>query len=142
MDLDNCPRCGKLFAKNFRDVCPACIKAIDNEYTLCADYLRKHKGANITELTEATDVSIKQITKFIKEGRISLIGAPNLMYPCEMCGNLIREHNKCDSCRAKLLQEVNKVKQDQPAKEQADPLKAPTSATSAYRIMDRTTRNN
>ncbi|MBM7566483.1 TIGR03826 family flagellar region protein [Paenibacillus sacheonensis] len=135
MNLDNCPRCGKLFAKNFRDVCPACIKAIDNEYALCSDYLRKQKSANITELSEATDVSIKQITKFIKEGRISLMGAPNLMYPCEMCGTLIREHNQCESCRAKLLHEVNKVRPDIAAKENED--KAPTSAASVYRIMDR-----
>ncbi|QHT63454.1 flagellar protein [Paenibacillus lycopersici] len=137
MDLDNCPRCGKLFAKNFRDVCPACIKAIDQEYTLCSDYLRKNKGATITDLADATDVSIKQITKFIKEGRISLIGAPNLMYPCEMCGNLIREHNKCESCRAKLLQEVDKVRPNPPVKETKETTKAPASAASVYRIMDR-----
>ncbi|WP_225446556.1 flagellar protein [Paenibacillus rhizovicinus] len=138
MDLDNCPRCGKLFAKNFRDVCPVCIKAIDNEYMLCSDYLRKNKGTTITELSGATDVSIKQITKFIKEGRISLIGAPNLMYPCEMCGTLIREHNKCEGCRAKLLQEVDKVRPNPPAKKETkEPTKAPTSAASVYRIMDR-----
>lgn len=140
MDLDNCPRCGKIFAKNFRDVCPNCIKAIDNEYTLCADYLRKHKGTDITELSRVTEVSIKQITKFIKEGRISLIGAPNLMYPCEMCGSLIREHNKCESCRAKLLIEVNKVRPDVASKEVEEKPSNPASAASAYRIFDRKTR--
>ncbi|WP_219834405.1 flagellar protein [Paenibacillus sp. R14(2021)] len=141
MELDNCPRCGKLYAKNFRDVCPACIKAIDNEYTICADYLRKNKGAHINELADATGVTIKQITKFIKEGRISLVGAPNLMYPCEMCGTLIRENTKCDSCRAKLLHEVNTPKTiAQQEKETKESEKLSSSAASAYRIMDRNNR--
>lgn len=138
MDLGNCPRCGKLFAKNFRDVCGNCIKEIDQEYSLCSEYLRKNKGTDIHALAEATHVSIKQITKFIREGRISLVNAPNLMYPCEMCGILIREHTKCESCRAKLLTEVSKYRQNAnnaaPAK---PPEKAPTSAASAYRNLDR-----
>ncbi|RAP73940.1 TIGR03826 family flagellar region protein [Paenibacillus montanisoli] len=138
MNLGNCPRCGKLFAKNFRDVCPACIKEIDNEYTLCSDYLRKHKGAIITELSDATGVSIKQITKFIREGRISLVGAPNLMYPCEMCGILIRDNTKCESCRAKLLKEIYKAtKQAQADTAPKNEDKAPTTAASAYRNLER-----
>ncbi|MBP3966764.1 MULTISPECIES: TIGR03826 family flagellar region protein [Paenibacillus] len=137
MDLGNCPRCGKLYAKNFRDVCPNCIKQIDNEYTVCSDYLRKNKGTTINELSDATSVSIKQITKFIREGRISLVGAPNLMYPCEMCGILIRENNKCDSCRAKLLKEVSKAKHEIASRSEEEVVKAPTSAASAYRNLER-----
>ena len=76
------------------------------EYQTCAEYLRENKGANIQELSDATDVSIKQITKFIREGRISVENAPNLMYPCEVCGNLIREGHMCDSCRARLTKDL------------------------------------
>ncbi|GLX70882.1 TIGR03826 family flagellar region protein [Paenibacillus glycanilyticus] len=112
MNVDNCPRCGKLYAKNFRDVCPACIREIDNEYELCSNYLRKNKGAIITELHDETGVSIKQITKFIKEGRISLLNAPNLMYPCEVCGTLIRENNICGTCRARLLKDTQHMNED------------------------------
>jgi flagellar operon protein (TIGR03826 family) len=113
MNLDNCPRCGKLFAKNFRDVCPACIRDIDKEYELCSTFLRKEKGAIITELSDATGVSIKQITKFIKEGRISLYNAPNLMYPCEVCGTLIRENNICSPCRSRLIKDTQKMHEDE-----------------------------
>ena len=112
MNLDNCPRCGKLFAKNFRDVCPACMREIDNEYQRCADYLRENKGAIISELSEATKVSIKQITKFIREGRISMMNAPNMSYPCESCGALIRESHICDECRARLVKETQKMQRN------------------------------
>ncbi|WP_168123433.1 TIGR03826 family flagellar region protein [Paenibacillus sp. HB172176] len=112
MNLDNCPRCGKLFAKNFRDVCPACIREIDNEYQRCADYLREYKGAIISELSEATNVSIKQITKFIREGRISMMNAPNLSYPCESCGTFIRENHICDACRARLMKDTQQMQRN------------------------------
>lgn len=112
MNLDNCPRCGKLFANNFRDICPACIKDIDREYENCAEYLRSNRGATIYELSEKTGVSIRQITRFIREGRISLVEAYNLGYPCEVCGIIIRNHHMCDSCRARLMKEVDKIKSE------------------------------
>lgn len=102
INLANCPRCGRLFANNFRDICPSCIKEIEEEYEKCLKYLREEKMATIQEVHEATGVSIRQITKFIKEGRISVANNPNMMYPCEVCGVLIREGNMCDSCRTRL----------------------------------------
>lgn len=131
MNLDNCPRCGKLFTKNFRDVCPVCIRDIDKEYQLCADYLREYKGAMIGELSDQTGVSIKQITKFIREGRISMMNAPNLSYPCESCGTLIREHHICDSCRARLMKDTNQMKRNEASKAAEEERRAAEQA--AYR---------
>lgn len=135
MTLDNCPRCGRLFARNFRDVCPVCMREIDKEYQLCADYLRENKGAIISELSEQTGVSIKQITKFIREGRISMMNAPNLSYPCESCGTLIRENHICAQCRSRLLKDARSIKannsqQDARANEQ-------TKSDGVYRVIDK-----
>lgn len=112
MNLDNCPRCGKLFAKGIRDVCNACTREIDKEYELCAEYLRKNRGAIITEVSDETGVSIRQITKFIREGRISMMNAPNMSYPCESCGTLIREHQLCDRCRNRLSKDAQQLNAD------------------------------
>ena len=103
MNLANCPRCGKVFARGVSDVCPACNKEIDKEYEKCANYLRENKGASITLLSEETGVTIRQITRFIKEGRISLLDAPNLSYPCESCGVLIQSGNLCENCRRRFV---------------------------------------
>ncbi|MFX3631590.1 MAG: TIGR03826 family flagellar region protein [Candidatus Pristimantibacillus sp.] len=135
MDLDNCPRCGKLFAKNFRDACPSCIREIDKEYEACSTYLRVNKGAMINDLSEETGVSIKQITKFIREGRISLLNAPNLSYPCEVCGTLIRESHICGSCRTRFVKDANKLNSTYASKQ--DDSKTSSSAQNAYRIKDR-----
>lgn len=135
MDLANCPRCGKLFARHFRDVCPDCLKRLEKEYEACVDYLRDHKGATINELSEETEVTIKQITRFIREGRISLVGAPNLSYPCEVCGILIRDGNMCDSCRGRLNRDVRNATSNDNSK--ASSAAQDYRSGGAYRIGDR-----
>lgn len=107
MNLGNCSLCGKLFNNNFRDICPACTKEMEIEYEKCVKYLREMRTASIQDVHEATEVSISRITKFIKEGRISVANNPNIMYPCEVCGILIRENNMCDSCRSRLTREIS-----------------------------------
>ncbi|MDQ0116549.1 TIGR03826 family flagellar region protein [Paenibacillus harenae] len=134
MNLDNCPRCGKLFAKGIREVCTVCTRDIDKEYELCANYLREYKGAIITELSDETGVSIKQITKFIREGRISMVNAPNMSYPCESCGTLIREGHLCDNCRNRLTNAAQEMKGNLAKKEE---LKGSSSTQTAYRGIDR-----
>lgn len=129
MNLDNCPRCGRLFAKGIRNVCQNCFREVEQQYEKCADYLRKNKGASIVELSEAVDVSIRQITKFVREGRISLMDAPNLSYPCEVCGTLIREGHICDSCRKRLEKDLSQVNR-QSSHETA----SSNESHSAYRI--------
>lgn len=109
LNVRNCPRCGKVFAKTIHDVCPACIKTIEDDYQSCLKYLRENRGCTISELSEETEVTIRQITKFIREGRISLMDAPNMSYPCESCGVLIREHSMCQECRNKIAKDVQSV---------------------------------
>lgn len=111
LNISNCPRCGKVFAVGIKDVCPACVKEIDGEFEKCIKFLRENKGATIHDLSETTNVTVKQITKFIREGRISLYNAPNMAYPCEICGMLIREGGMCDECRKRLAKDVNAAKE-------------------------------
>ena len=134
MNLANCPRCGKVFVMNFKGICANCAKDIENEYEACVKYLRENKGANMQELSEDTGVAVKQITTFIREGRISIANAPNLSYACEVCGTFIREGNMCDSCRTKLagdLREAGKEKAEAPQKQSGG----------AYKTVDRFRRD-
>lgn len=106
MNVDNCPRCGKLYIKGFKDVCPTCLKDIEQMYEVCTSFLRDNRQSSLQELHEETGVPIRQILKFIKEGRISLRSLPNMAYPCEVCGTGIRESNMCEPCRQRLSQEL------------------------------------
>ncbi|MGG0937257.1 TIGR03826 family flagellar region protein [Brevibacillus centrosporus] len=107
--LANCSRCDALFVQAVRELCPKCYQTVEQEYELCARFLRKreNRGSNIHQVSEATGVSIKQITKFIKEGRISVAGNPNLGYPCENCGGMVRTGSLCETCASEFKREID-----------------------------------
>lgn len=134
MELANCYRCGRLYAKAFRDMCPNCLKEIEAEYTKCVEYLRKERKASMTELSEETGVSVSQITKFIREGRISVAEFSNMTYACETCGGPLREGNLCENCRRRLLGELKRSteQQDQNTARSDDA----SNRHSTYRITD------
>lgn len=118
LNIKNCPQCGRVFAVGIHDLCPACTKALEQQYELCATYLRDNRGATIGQLSEATGVSINQITKFIREGRISLADLPNMGYPCDVCQTNIREGVMCDSCRKRFSKDVKGLSEDQQRREE------------------------
>lgn len=113
LNIANCPRCGRIFAPGMKDVCSSCVKEVEEQYERCVQYLRENSGATITEVSENTEVPIKQITKFIRDGRISLLNAPNMSYPCDVCGILIREGNMCEACRKRLTHDVHTLKEQE-----------------------------
>ncbi|WP_054673554.1 hypothetical protein [Calditerricola satsumensis] len=86
--LKNCPECGRVFVAYVATVCPDCQKKIDEEYQRCVDFLRQRQNrmATLAQLSAGTGVSVKRITQFIREGRLSLAEHPNLGYPCDRCG--------------------------------------------------------
>lgn len=135
MSLSYCPRCGKLFARGIRDVCNACAENIEKEYETVVEYLKKHSGTNIHEVSEATEVSVRQIVKFIREGRISTSNLPNLTIPCEVCGLPIREGTMCDSCRQKLAKDIHKMTSQ--GQSRTGPAQHQTTGT-AFQIANRT----
>lgn len=113
MNVANCPKCGRVYVKNImHDICPACVKDIEKQCETCIKYLREHRGISLEELSDATEVSQSHIIKFMREGRISIMGNKNIFYPCEVCGENIRERNMCDSCRQKLKKDVRNTMED------------------------------
>ncbi len=109
LNVGNCPVCGKVFSKVNRSVCPACHKEIEDQFVLCERYLRENRGATLEKLCDDTGVSIKMITKFIKEGRISIYNAPNVHIPCDICGQPMKAGLMCESCRQRLAHDVSKA---------------------------------
>lgn len=133
MNLGNCPQCGKLYVLNLKGMCSDCIRDIERQYEDCNHYLKENRGTTITELSEVTGVSIKQITTFIREGRISIANAPNMGYACEVCGTLIRDGNMCDSCRARLTKDIRNAYNDGDAGKSNQAEKT----QGAYRVVDK-----
>ncbi|GAA0285708.1 flagellar operon protein (TIGR03826 family) [Gracilibacillus halotolerans] len=112
--LANCTRCGKLYAKTVKDVCPDCVKEYEKMFEIVYTFLRKRENrqATIPEIVEATGVEEKVILQFVKEKRLRQSQFPNLSYPCERCGNPIVEGKLCSSCVGNLQSELEKHQEE------------------------------
>lgn len=133
LNVENCYRCGRVHLKNLYGLCPNCLKEIEMQYEKCLKYLRDNRKCSINELSEATEVPIKQITKFIREGRLSLKGNPNMTYDCEVCGAQIRENVMCESCRTRLAKDALGAKEDEVRKKK----QAEEESQATFKIKDR-----
>jgi flagellar operon protein (TIGR03826 family) len=114
-ELANCPRCGRLFVKHsIRDVCEQCYKEEEALFEKVYQFLRKRENrtATMAQVVEATGVSESLITKWIKIGRLQLVHFPNLGYPCESCGTMIREGQLCPKCRTKLQTQLKQLEEE------------------------------
>ena len=104
--LGNCPKCRKLYLK-IRDICDECYQKQENDFIIVASYLRENLGDTIQEVSDATQVSVAQIRQFILAGRLIVGNFPNLSYPCEICGELIRSGKVCKSCMDTINKQIN-----------------------------------
>src|SRR5699024_11296401 len=106
--LANCNRCGKVFAKGVRDICPQCYQKEEEDYQKIYKLLtnRKNREAKITEIVEATGVDEDTIIKFLKNKRLRAADFPQLGYPCEKCGKNIVEGRLCEDCASFIRSEA------------------------------------
>lgn len=108
-ELSNCSKCGNIFVKTpFKDICHDCFKEEEKMYETIYQYLRKkeNRKANLSKVVEDTDISEDLILKFIRDGRLKLALFPNLAYPCENCGTMIRTGRMCQTCSHEITSEL------------------------------------
>lgn len=139
-ELANCARCGRVFVKGLRDICEHCKKEEDKDFETVYQYIRQkdHRMATLSEVVEATGVEEKLILKFIKEGRLRQSQFPNLGYPCQKCGTLIREGKLCGSCAKTLQKDINLHKE----MEKREQERVARERQVTYYTMDRNNRRH
>ncbi|GMB09138.1 TIGR03826 family flagellar region protein [Thermolongibacillus altinsuensis] len=119
MSLENCPNCGRLFIKSqFRDICQSCYREEEEAFEKVYHFLRKRENrmATMAQVVEATGVKESLLMKFIKSGRLKLAQFPNLGYPCDRCGTLIREGRLCANCSTDLSKQLEMLQKEEEMK--------------------------
>ncbi|WMJ85756.1 flagellar protein [Anaerocolumna sp. MB42-C2] len=105
MDVRNCKNCGKLYnyISGQPPLCNACLKALDEKFSVVKEYIYNHPGAGIAEVSEANEVSTMQIQKWIREERLTFSPDSPIGIECENCGTMIKTGRFCKACKDKLL---------------------------------------
>ena len=123
MNLSNCSRCGRVFARSSgsSDICPACVKENDDNYRKIFEFFSRKPTSGAQEIADETGIDINEIYRYVRENRLQLAKADGVV-TCETCGNPIVSGKICDSCRGKLAQELKeniekfKINRQKPSK--------------------------
>ncbi|SCY86939.1 TIGR03826 family flagellar region protein [Alkaliphilus peptidifermentans] len=109
MDLRNCSKCGRVFAFKGSDICSRCATDDEGDFKKVKDYLYDHPGASVKEVSEETEVTEKQILRYLRENRIEIREESNFFLDCERCGKPIRSGRFCEICTVELKKEFQSV---------------------------------
>lgn len=103
-DVRNCRKCGKIY--NYiggSPICPVCKQLEEDDFKRVKDYLYENPGASITQVSTELDISVEMIKRFLKEGRLEIVGeCANMILECEICGKSINSGRYCAECERDL----------------------------------------
>ena len=133
MDVRNCRKCGKLFNYAMGPIiCPQCKENLEEKFQEVKQYVFDNKGCGITEVSEACDVSPKQIKQWLREERLQFSEDSAVVLNCENCGAGIRSGRFCDKCKTNMTQELKNAYKKEPAPTPQKPKDRKDSAKMRY----------
>lgn len=103
MEVKNCKGCSRLF--NYiggKQICPKCLADLEVKFEEVKKYIEDNPGANMSQVAEATEVSLNQIKQWIREERLSFSKDSVIGIECESCGATIKTGRFCEACKSKL----------------------------------------
>ena len=106
-----CEKCGGIlvYAGLGEYRCEECKTSEFDDYGKVRTYLEKHRGANVTEISDETGVSHKSIRDMVKENRFEVIESRSGYLKCEVCGTDIRSGRLCRNCEQTYHREVEQA---------------------------------
>ncbi len=110
MNVRNCRKCGKIF--NYVSgikLCAACKEGLEADFQKVKEYIRNHKGATISQVSEECEVEISQIHQWLREERLELSDMAGISLMCENCGQLITSGRFCDKCKREVTSGLNDI---------------------------------
>jgi hypothetical protein len=116
--VDNCPRCGKVYTINAYQLCLECRHREVSELQQCIDFMYKNNKADLEQLSQATGIDSATIIKFIQEGKIPMSDFVNLTYPCDLCQSPIRANKMCANCLNRMKNDIQKMMESTPITDQ------------------------
>ena len=110
MNVRNCVKCGKMF--NYitgAPICPVCKSQLEDQFQITKKYIRDNPNANISQVADACDVTIKMIHQWVREERLIFTEGSAVGIECELCGRTIRTGKYCDKCKYDIQHNLNGI---------------------------------
>jgi predicted amidophosphoribosyltransferase len=105
MPIANCEKCGAVFLKTLKSICPKCIKQEESDFQQAVVWLRENPGETMNSLSKATGIEMRDILRWVREQRLMFsrnAGAP----VCRKCGMVIDAGELCETCKSSLSREI------------------------------------
>ena len=91
---------------------------MEEKYQEVKQYIREHENVTIVEVSKATDVSVEQIKKWVREERLYFQDPNASGIQCLRCGVPIAKGKYCPKCADKLSNQfeatIHKEKEPEP----------------------------
>ena len=105
LDLKNCKKCGRVHY-GYGDVCSYCFSRDEEMFQKIKAYLNEYPNSSAHVVSEETGVSMMQIEKYLKEGRLEITDGMEGFLRCERCGKSIRTGRYCVDCEKNLVHDL------------------------------------
>lgn len=112
MEVRNCRQCGCLYnyiGGAYRNLCPNCIRKLEDKFETVKAYIEDHRTATINEVSMECEVGVRQIEQWIREERLCFSDDSPIGIACEGCGKTIKTGRYCDSCKSSMINQLGNV---------------------------------
>lgn len=118
LSIAHCPRCGRVFQKNLRNLCADCTNIEDRDFRSVEVTMLRSRFLNTEEAAQAANVPTEKIRGWIRSGKLRLADYPNLTDQCDLCKGPIRAGHICFSCSRRIKDDLaNALEQERKMKE-------------------------
>lgn len=96
----HCEQCGGvlIYQGVGEYACEECGNLQYDDYGKVRNYIEKHKGANMSEVSDMTGVSHNSIREMLRENRFEVTDVREGFLRCELCGESLASGRFCTKC--------------------------------------------
>ncbi|MBE5960201.1 MAG: hypothetical protein E7256_02245 [Lachnospiraceae bacterium] len=104
-----CPKCGTAYQNAILGiyVCDKCGHEEANSFGKVRSFLEQNGKAPAVVISDATNVPVKKINEFLRQGRLEIPEGSHVYIKCEKCNSDIRFGRYCSECALLICKQLN-----------------------------------